>query len=78
MQDLTNLGKLTRLKTLGLRNPRYAHNPACLLCNYSTHILYHMPSVQMLDGHDVSSKSLRELAEVEIFVLITGQYQILY
>uniref|UniRef100_G3U8Y1 Leucine rich repeat containing 9 n=1 Tax=Loxodonta africana TaxID=9785 RepID=G3U8Y1_LOXAF len=62
-KDLTNLTRLRRLKDLSLNDPQYKTNPVCLLCNYSTHILYHLPSLQRLDTFDVSSKQIKELAD---------------
>ncbi|XP_033112941.1 leucine-rich repeat-containing protein 9-like [Anneissia japonica] len=44
----------------------YAPNPVCSLCNYSTHILYHLPQLQRLDTVDVSNKAMRELAEATV------------
>lgn len=45
-------------------DPQYGANPVCLLCNYATHLLYHMPSLQRLDTYDVSSELLKDMAEV--------------
>uniref|UniRef100_A0A672ZP59 Leucine rich repeat containing 9 n=1 Tax=Sphaeramia orbicularis TaxID=375764 RepID=A0A672ZP59_9TELE len=39
-------------------------NPVCLLCNYATHILYHMPGLQYLDTYEVSGTKVKEVAEV--------------
>ncbi|EDL36531.1 leucine rich repeat containing 9, isoform CRA_a [Mus musculus] len=63
-KDLTNLTKLTHLKDLCLNDPQYKSNPVCQLCNYSTHVLYHLPSLQRLDTFDVSAKQIKELADV--------------
>ncbi|EDM03591.1 similar to RIKEN cDNA 4921529O18 (predicted) [Rattus norvegicus] len=62
-KDLTNLTKLPRLKDLSLNDPQYKSNPVCQLCNYSTHVLYHLPSLQRLDTFDVSAKQIKELAD---------------
>ncbi|ELK09830.1 Leucine-rich repeat-containing protein 9 [Pteropus alecto] len=62
-KDLTNLTKLCHLKDLSLNDPQYKTNPVCLLCNYSTHVLYHLPCLQRLDTYDVSAKSIKELAD---------------
>ncbi|XP_075387944.1 leucine-rich repeat-containing protein 9 [Tenrec ecaudatus] len=62
-KDLTNLTRLPHLKDLSLNDPQYKTNPVCLLCNYSTHILYHLPYLQRLDTFDVSSKQIKELAD---------------
>ena len=42
----------------------YGSNPVALLCNYSTHVLFHLPQIQRLDSQDVDSKMLKDLAEV--------------
>lgn len=63
-QDLTNLQKLTNLEELGLKSPMYQPNPVGLLCNYSTHMLFHLAQLVSLDGLDVTTKSLKDLAEV--------------
>ncbi|XP_060030856.1 leucine-rich repeat-containing protein 9 isoform X2 [Erinaceus europaeus] len=62
-KDLTNLTRLCHLKDLCLNDPQYKTNPVCLLCNYSTHVLYHLPGLQRLDTFDVSSKQIKELAD---------------
>ncbi|XP_038193767.1 leucine-rich repeat-containing protein 9 [Arvicola amphibius] len=62
-KDLTNLTRLPRLKDLSLNDPQYKTNPVCQLCNYSTHILYHLPTLQRLDTFDVSAKQIKELAD---------------
>ena len=35
-----------------------------LLCNYSTHVLYHLPNLVSLDGVDTSSKPVKDISEV--------------
>uniref|UniRef100_H2YGI6 Dynein assembly factor 1, axonemal homolog n=1 Tax=Ciona savignyi TaxID=51511 RepID=H2YGI6_CIOSA len=65
-KDLTNLTKLPKLKDISLKDALYPNNPVCLLCNYSTHILYHLPNLERLDTFDVSSAQLRELAETTV------------
>ncbi|XP_042638021.1 leucine-rich repeat-containing protein 9 [Orycteropus afer afer] len=62
-KDLTNLTRLHHLKDLSLNDPQYKANPVCLLCNYSTHVLYHLPCLQRLDTFDVSSNQIKELAD---------------
>ncbi|KAM5273608.1 leucine-rich repeat-containing protein 9 [Ctenodactylus gundi] len=62
-KDLTNLTRLPCLKDLCLSDPQYKPNPVCQLCNYSTHVLYHLPSLQRLDTFDVSAKPVKELAD---------------
>lgn len=65
-QELTNLASLPHLKDLSLNDPQYDPNPICLLCNYATHVLYHMPQLQRLDTYDVSQQQIKVLAEVRI------------
>ncbi|XP_078516483.1 leucine-rich repeat-containing protein 9 [Lissotriton helveticus] len=62
-KELTNLARLPNLKDLGLNDPQYSSNPVCLLCNYATHVLYHMPHLQRLDTFDVDHKSIKDVAE---------------
>nr|XP_040130683.1 leucine-rich repeat-containing protein 9 isoform X9 [Ictidomys tridecemlineatus] len=62
-KDLTNLTRLPHLRDLCLNDPQYKTNPVCLLCNYSTHVLYHLPCLQRLDTFDVSAKQIKELAD---------------
>ncbi|XP_074662952.1 leucine-rich repeat-containing protein 9-like [Tubulanus polymorphus] len=65
-KDITNLAQLPALTMLYLKDPQYAPNPCCLLCNYATHVLYHLPNLIRLDNLDVSSKTLRDLAETTV------------
>lgn len=58
------LAHLPNLTELALKDPTSTPNPVCLLCNYATHVLYHMPRLQRLDTYDVSSKQVKEAAEV--------------
>uniref|UniRef100_A0A8C8CXF8 Leucine rich repeat containing 9 n=1 Tax=Oncorhynchus tshawytscha TaxID=74940 RepID=A0A8C8CXF8_ONCTS len=62
-KELTLLAPLTCLRVLGLKDPQSSPTPVCLLCNYATHVLYHMPGLQRLDTYDVSSKHLKDAAE---------------
>uniref|UniRef100_A0A670I022 Leucine rich repeat containing 9 n=1 Tax=Podarcis muralis TaxID=64176 RepID=A0A670I022_PODMU len=64
--EITNLARLPRLVDLCLNDPQYDPNPVCLLCNYATHVLYHIPQLQRLDTYDVSSKQIKELAETMV------------
>lgn len=58
------LAYLPHLTELALKDPTSTPNPVCLLCNYVTHVLYHMPCLQRLDTYDVSNKQAKEAAEV--------------
>ncbi|XP_022077491.2 leucine-rich repeat-containing protein 9 isoform X1 [Acanthochromis polyacanthus] len=62
-KELTQLVHLPHLRELALKDPTSTPNPVCLLCNYATHILYHMPGLQQLDTYEVSSKQVKEAAE---------------
>lgn len=58
------LASLPNLTDLVLKDPASIPNPVCLLCNYATHVLYHLPRLQRLDSYDVSSDQVKEAAEV--------------
>ncbi|XP_070776726.1 leucine-rich repeat-containing protein 9 [Enoplosus armatus] len=62
-KELTLLNCLPHLRELALKDPTSTSNPVCLLCNYATHVLYHMPGLQRLDTYDVSSKQVKEATE---------------
>ena len=64
MQDLTKLSQLPCLESLSLKDPVYGPNPVALLCNYSTHLLYHLPNLRRVDSYSVENKMLKDLAEV--------------
>ncbi|KAL5249578.1 hypothetical protein ACHWQZ_G018449 [Mnemiopsis leidyi] len=65
-KDLTNLVKLSKLRFVGLKDPLYQSNPVCSLCNYSTHLLYHLPFLNHLDTIDISNGHLQKLAEATV------------
>ncbi|CAL8300363.1 unnamed protein product [Boreogadus saida] len=65
-KELTFLAHLPALKALGLQDSQSVANPVCLLCNYSTHVLYHMPGLQRLDSYNVSSRHIKEAAETTV------------
>ncbi|KAK7904383.1 hypothetical protein WMY93_016990 [Mugilogobius chulae] len=62
-KELTYLAHLPQLTELALSDPTSGPNPVCLLCNYTTHVLYHMPGLLCLDTYDVSSSQVKEVAE---------------
>ncbi|XP_075874195.1 leucine-rich repeat-containing protein 9 isoform X2 [Nelusetta ayraudi] len=62
-KELTMLACLPNLTDLVLKDPTSIPNPVCLLCNYATHVLYHMPRLQRLDSYDISSEQVKEAAE---------------
>ena len=61
--------KLPLLKSLALKDPLYSPAPVSLLCNYATHVLYHLTSLTKLDTYDVTSKCMNEVAEVSVLGL---------
>lgn len=63
LSDLVHLSNLPHLTTLALCDPLYPPNPVAALCNYSTHVLYHLPNLHWLDGVNVASEELRMLVE---------------
>uniref|UniRef100_H3C5I0 Leucine rich repeat containing 9 n=1 Tax=Tetraodon nigroviridis TaxID=99883 RepID=H3C5I0_TETNG len=63
IKELTMLACLPQLGELVLSDPTTTPNPVCLLHNYATHVLYHMPHLQQLDTHDVSSLEVKDTAE---------------
>ncbi|CAG10553.1 unnamed protein product [Tetraodon nigroviridis] len=66
LTELTMLACLPQLGELVLSDPTTTPNPVCLLHNYATHVLYHMPHLQQLDTHDVSSLEVKDTAELEL------------
>ncbi|KAF5890679.1 leucine-rich repeat-containing protein 9-like, partial [Clarias magur] len=62
-KELTQLACLTELRELGLNDPHSGPNPVCVLCNYFTHVLYHMPTLHTLDSYSVSAQHIKEAAE---------------
>ncbi|XP_055009676.1 leucine-rich repeat-containing protein 9-like [Boleophthalmus pectinirostris] len=62
-KELTHLAHLPQLTELALNDPTSGPNPVCLLCNYATHILYHMPGLLCLDTYSVSNSQVKEVAE---------------
>ena len=75
MQDLTILMQLPCLESLSLKDPVYGPNPVALLCNYSTHLLYHLPHLQRVDSYSVDNKTLKDLAEVRTELNVNGYVQ---
>ncbi|XP_055956768.1 leucine-rich repeat-containing protein 9 [Patella vulgata] len=63
LKDITNLVRLPKLVNISFKDPQYEASPVSILCNYSTHVLYHLPYIQRLDTFDVSIQHLAEIAE---------------
>lgn len=72
IQDITALSRLPNLTSLGFKDPLYVPNPMCQLCNYTTQVLYHLPELQRLDGHDITNKTYKALAEVILMFYLGG------
>ncbi|XP_053406324.1 leucine-rich repeat-containing protein 9-like isoform X5 [Mercenaria mercenaria] len=66
LRDLTNLMRVPSLHSLCLKDPMYTPAPVSLLCNYATHVLYHLPNLTKLDTYDVAGKSMNEVAETTV------------
>ena len=45
------------LKSLCLSDTNFADNPICSLCNYQTHVVYHLPDLKFLDTLEVTDES---------------------
>ncbi|KAJ3126543.1 Leucine-rich repeat-containing protein 9 [Nowakowskiella sp. JEL0407] len=56
-RDILHLSRLKNLTTLNLSDPNFADNPICLLCNYQTHVIYHLSGLKYLDTLDVTDES---------------------
>ncbi|XP_062619612.1 leucine-rich repeat-containing protein 9-like isoform X3 [Saccostrea cucullata] len=65
LRELTHLMRLPVLLSLSLKDPQFPPAPVSLLCNYSTHVLYHLPNLSKLDTYD-ASKNVCELAEATV------------
>ena len=63
-KDITYLQKLPLLLELGLKSPGYPSNPVGLLCNYSTHVLYHLPNLLRLDQLTFGDSTIKDISEV--------------
>lgn len=64
LQDVSPLFSLPRLEELSFSDPAHGPNPFSTLCNYSTHLLYHLPQLKRLDGRDVTHPHLRNVIQV--------------
>lgn len=48
-RDILDLSRIIGLRELSFADPDWGENPICLLCNYQTYTLYHLPSLKILD-----------------------------
>ncbi|RKO93872.1 hypothetical protein BDK51DRAFT_18137 [Blyttiomyces helicus] len=58
-REVLFLARLPRLTSLCLSDPNFADNPICSLCNYQTHVIYHLPNLLSLDTLEVTDESRR-------------------
>ena len=61
-KEILNLTRILSLRSLSLSDPHFGDNPACLLCNYQTYVLYHLNQLSSLDTMLISNES-KQLAE---------------
>ena len=61
-KEVLNLTRTLSLRSLCLSDPHFGDNPACLLCNYQTYVLYHLNQLSSLDTMLISNES-KQLAE---------------
>ncbi|XP_041353285.1 leucine-rich repeat-containing protein 9-like isoform X2 [Gigantopelta aegis] len=66
LRDVTNLVRLPKLTSVSFKDPLYPPCPASLLCNYSIHVMFHLPGLKRLDTYDVVSKNLSEISEITV------------
>ncbi|XP_077393916.1 leucine-rich repeat-containing protein 9 isoform X3 [Festucalex cinctus] len=62
-KELTRLSSLSELRDLSLSDFTSTPNPVCRLCNYATHVIYHLPFLSYLDTYDVTNTQINEVAE---------------
>ncbi|KAJ3168498.1 Leucine-rich repeat-containing protein 9 [Geranomyces variabilis] len=58
-REVLFLARLPQLSALCLSDANFADNPICSLCNYQTHVIYHLPNLKSLDTLDVTDESRR-------------------
>ncbi|KAJ3163656.1 Leucine-rich repeat-containing protein 9 [Geranomyces michiganensis] len=56
-REVLFLARLPHLSSLCLSDANFADNPICSLCNYQTHVIYHLPNLKSLDTLDVTDES---------------------
>ncbi|KAI8910691.1 hypothetical protein DFJ77DRAFT_470723 [Powellomyces hirtus] len=56
-REVLFLARLPHLTALCLSDANFADNPICSLCNYQTHVIYHLPNLKSLDTLDVTEES---------------------
>ncbi|KAI9104748.1 hypothetical protein DFS34DRAFT_575701 [Phlyctochytrium arcticum] len=58
-REVLFFARLPKLTSLCLSDPNFADNPICSLCNYQTHVIYHLPKLRWLDTLEVTEESRR-------------------
>ncbi|KAJ3071189.1 Leucine-rich repeat-containing protein 9, partial [Quaeritorhiza haematococci] len=58
-QDVLSVVNLPKLTTLILSDPNFEENPICWLCNYQTHVIFHLPQLRWLDTLEITEESRR-------------------
>ncbi|KAI9017610.1 hypothetical protein BC832DRAFT_545188 [Gaertneriomyces semiglobifer] len=58
-REITFLAQLVNLKVLCLSDPNFAESPICSLYNYQTHVIYHLPNLEVLDTMEITEESRR-------------------
>jgi Leucine-rich repeat (LRR) protein len=61
-REILHLTRLEKLENLCLSDPNFADNPICSLCNYQTHVVYHLNSLKTLDTLEVCDDSRKMIA----------------
>jgi Leucine-rich repeat (LRR) protein len=61
-REILHLTRLEKLENLSLSDSNFADNPICSLCNYQTHVVYHLPSLKSLDTLEVCDDSRKMIA----------------
>ena len=54
-KEILNINRLPSLKCVYFSDPNFGENPICLVSNYQTFVLYHIPKVQVLDSMNISN-----------------------
>lgn len=58
------MSRLGSLRSVGFKSPIYPPSGVSLLCNYAIHVVYHLGQLSELDSADVSSKAIKDTADV--------------
>ena len=61
-REILHLTRLPKLEFLCLSDPNFAENPICSLCNYQTHVVYHLPNLKTLDTLEVCDDSRKMIS----------------